>query len=97
MKTLKKNVLAKKGFIVPRPETKISDKKYEHVLNVWNVFEMETMKDYHELYLKCELLFLPDVFEKFRNSGLKNYGLCLTHYLSAIWKKLCMKRFRILT
>ena len=26
---------------------------------------------------------LADVFEKFRNNGLKNYGLCPSHYLSA--------------
>ena len=42
------------------------------------------MKDYHELYWKCDvLLLLRDVFEKFRNSSLKNYGLCPNHYLSA--------------
>ena len=26
---------------------------------------------------------LADVFEKFRNNSLKNYGLCPSHYLSA--------------
>ena len=56
-------------------DRKISDKEYEHVLNIWNKFEMKTMKDYHELYLKC-ILLLADVFEKFRNNSLKNYGLC---------------------
>ena len=35
------------------------------------------MKDYHKLHLKCELLFRTDVFEKSRNSSLKNYGLKL--------------------
>ena len=32
---------------------------------------MKTMKDYHDLYLKCDVLLLADVFEKFRNSSLK--------------------------
>ena len=41
------------------------------------------MKDYHDLYLKCYFLLLADVFEKFRNSSLKNYGSCPSHYLSA--------------
>ena len=45
---------------------------------------METMKDYHNLYLKCDVLVLADVFEKFRNNSLKNYGLCPSHYLSAL-------------
>ena len=40
------------------------------------------------LYLKCDILVLADVFEHFRNNRLKNYGLCWSHYLSAptlIW------------
>ena len=41
----------------------ISDKKYDHVLNVWNKFEMKTMKNYHQLYLKCDVLFLVDVLK----------------------------------
>ena len=44
---------------------------------------METMKDYHDLYLKCDVSLLADVFEKCRNNGLKNYGLCPSHYLRA--------------
>ena len=44
---------------------------------------MKTMKDYHNLYLKCDVLLLTDVFEKFRNNSLKQYGLCPSHYLSA--------------
>ena len=44
---------------------------------------MKTMKDYHNLYLKCDVLLLADVFEKFRNNSTKNYGLCPSHYLSA--------------
>ena len=40
-------------------------------------------QDYQDLYLKCDVLLLADVFEKFRNNGLKNYGLCPSHYLNA--------------
>ena len=49
---------------------------------------MNMMKDYYHLYLKCGVLLLADVFEKFRNKRLKNYGLCPTHYLSTPAKKL---------
>ena len=41
------------------------------------------MKDYHDLFLKCDGLLLADVFEKFRNNSLKNYGLCPSHQLIA--------------
>ena len=42
---------------------------------------MKTMKDYHDLYLKCDVLLLPDVFEKFRNSSLNRYDIYPSHYL----------------
>ena len=44
---------------------------------------MNKMKDYYDLYLKFNIFLLADVFEQFRNNSLKNYGLRLSHYLSA--------------
>ena len=43
---------------------------------------LKTVKDYHDLKLKCNILLLADVFEKLRNKSLKNYELCPSHYLS---------------
>ena len=37
-------------------DRKITDKEYEHVLNVWKNFEMKAMKCYHDLYLKYDVL-----------------------------------------
>ena len=62
---------------------KISDKKYQHAVNVWNKFETKTIKNYHNLYLKCDVLLLPDVFQNFRNNCLKNYRLYPSHYMTA--------------
>ena len=55
----------------------------EHALKVWNAFEMKTMKDYPDLYFKCNVLLLADVFEKCRNNNLEKHGLCPSHHLSA--------------
>ena len=44
---------------------------------------MKAMKDFLDLHLKCDVLLLADVFEKFRNNSLQNYGLCPSHYFSA--------------
>ena len=44
---------------------------------------MKTMKDYPDLYFKCNVLLLADVFEKCRNNNLEKHGLCPSHYLSA--------------
>ena len=54
---------------------------YEHVLIGWNTYKIKTMRDYYDLYLKYVLVLA--VFEKNRNSTLKNYGMCQSHYLSA--------------
>ena len=75
---------SKQNFYILSTSKKISDKNYEHVLEVWNIFQMKTMKDYHDLYLKCDVLLLADVFEKFRNKSLKNYRLCPSHCLSPL-------------
>ena len=34
---------------------------------------MKTMEDFHNLYLKCDVLLLADFFEKVRNSSPKDY------------------------
>ena len=61
----------------------ISNKNYSHVLNVWNSFNMETLKDYHKLYNETDVLLLADVFENFRNLCLKIYGLDPVYYFTA--------------
>ena len=43
----------------------ISDKNYLTCKNIWNKFNMKNMGDYHNHYLKKDVLLLADVFEKF--------------------------------
>ncbi len=51
--------------------------------NIWEAFNMKTMGDYHDLYLKTDVLLLADIFENFRALCLKHYSLDPTHYFSA--------------
>ena len=44
---------------------------------------MNTMGDYHDFYLKTDVLLLADVFEKFINTCLDYYGLDPCHYFSS--------------
>ena len=76
----KKELPTKEKIYSSSTGRKITDKEYEHVLNVWNKYEI---KDYQDLYLKCDILLLADAFEKLRNNNFSNYGLCPSHYLSA--------------
>jgi hypothetical protein len=53
----------------------IRDADYQRVQNVWNVFGMKTMRDYHNIHLKTDVLLLADVMENFRKVCKTNYGL----------------------
>ena len=50
---------------------------------IWNKFEMKTMGDYHDFYLKIDVLLLADVFEGFISTCLKHYELDSCHYFSS--------------
>ena len=61
----------------------INNYNYNHVLEVWKTLKMKSLKEYHEVYNKTDVLLLADVFEKFRDLCLKNYGLDPAHYYTA--------------
>ena len=61
----------------------ISEKDYIHAINVWNTFKMNTMSDYHDLYLKTEVFLLADAFEKFIYKCLQYYRFDPCHYFSS--------------
>ena len=42
------------------------------------------MGDYHNLYLKTDVLLLADVFEKFFSTCLELFGLDPCHYVSSL-------------
>ena len=43
---------------------------------------MKNMGDYHDLYLKTDVLWLADVFEKFIDRSLEFYKLDPSYYFS---------------
>ena len=60
----------------------ISYKNYEHVFNAWEAFKLNAIKDYHDLYLKVDILLLACPFETFRKESLNSFELDPAHYLS---------------
>ena len=60
----------------------ISDKDYLTSEKIWNEFNMKNMGDYHNHYLKKDVLLLTDVFKQFIDTYLKLYGLDPCHYFS---------------
>ena len=54
-------------------DARISEGDYLKAVDTWNVFKMNTMADYHDLYLKTDVLLLADVFEKLIKTCLDYY------------------------
>ena len=73
----------KEKFYSQLNDEEISDDDYQHAINVWNTFDCKTIRDYHNLYLKTDVLLLADVFENFRKTCLKHYKLDPAHYYTS--------------
>jgi hypothetical protein len=64
-------------------DEKCSEQDYAHAEDVWKTFQCAKFLDYHNLYLKCDVLLLAGIFESFRSMSLATYGLDPAHYVSS--------------
>ena len=61
----------------------ISDENYLTCKKNWNEFNMKNVGDYHNHYLKQDVLLLANLFEKCIGKCLKFYRLDPCHYFSS--------------
>ena len=57
-------------------------KDYKRSQKTWTRFGMQTLRDYHDHYLKSDVLLLADVTENFRNTIMKEHNLDFLHFVS---------------
>ena len=60
----------------------VSNIDYRHANNVFKVFKLENLGNYHDLYVQSDTLLLADIFNNFRDMCIKEYELDLAHFLS---------------
>ena len=73
----------KDSFYSKLNDEAITDDDYSHALNVWSAFKCRSLRDYHNLYLKSDVLLLSDVLESFRATCLRHYKLDPAHYYTS--------------
>ena len=71
----------------------ISEDDYQHAQNVWEEFGICNLGDYHNLYLRTDVVLLANVYEAIRDTCLRHYSLDPVHFYTSsglAWKA-CLK------
>ena len=78
----KKQLPKKASFFSRLNQEKVTDENYQRALKVWEEFSCQNMGEFHDLYLKTDVLLLADVMESFRKLCEKHYELDPAHYFT---------------
>ena len=75
----------------------VSESDYKHTQRVWEESGIRNLGEYHDLYLRMDVILLENVFEKFRKTALAHYGLDPVHFymLPGFAWKACLKKTKI--
>ena len=74
--------------------SKIGEDDYQHAQRVWKEFGIQNLGDYHDLYLRTDVVLLANMYEAFRDTCLRHYFLDAAHLYMApglAWKA-CLKK-----
>lgn len=55
---------------------------YKYAQTVWDTLQCKTLGDYHDIYLKVDVLLLADIFENYRTTIYNDYQLDPAHYFT---------------
>ena len=57
----------------------ISEEDYKHGLNVWKKMGFKTMREYHDMYCRVDVLQFADIMEYQRERLMRTHGLDILH------------------
>ena len=63
-------------------EEEITEESYKYAQFIWDKFKCKKFGDYHDIYLKTDVLLLADIFENFRNISMKYFKLDPSNYIT---------------
>ena len=64
-------------------EEDITEEDYQHAQHVWNLASIRNLGEYHDFYVKLDVVLLADVFQNFRHLCLKYYKIDPAHVYTA--------------
>ena len=74
---------AKEQFYSILNDQHITNDEYDHARKFCITFNIKTMDEYHDLYLKSDVLLLANIFESFRKTCLQYYKSDPCHYFTS--------------
>ena len=60
-----------------------TEEDYSRVKEIWKAFNCKNFGEYHDIYLKTDVLLLSSVFQNYRDLNYDNFQIDPTHYLTA--------------
>ena len=75
----------------------ICKEDHKHAKNVWNVFNIKNLGEYHDLYVQSDTTQSADTFEQFRTVCLKEYGLDPAYFCTTpgLAMEACLKKTKV--
>ena len=74
----------KKHFYNHLTEQHVTQEDYQHAQEMWTAFNCQNLGDYHDLYMKTDVLLLADIFENFHLLCMETYKLDPAHYYTSL-------------
>ena len=78
----KRQLPRKTSFFSRLNQEKVTDENYQRAQKIWEEFSIKNMGEFHDLYLKTDVLLLADVMESFRKLCEKHYELDPAHFFT---------------
>ncbi|XP_031549086.1 uncharacterized protein LOC116286658 [Actinia tenebrosa] len=73
----------KEHFYSTLNESGISDEEYQHAVDVWQKYDCQNMGEYHDIYLRSDVVLLADVFQSFRKMAMEYNQLDPANFYTA--------------
>ena len=71
-----------KAFYNIQEDEPCPQKNYDLAREIWTQYDMQTMQNYHDLYLLSDVLLLTGIFQNFWNSVYEQHHLDPLHFIT---------------